>query len=220
MSQQKLSVCLSDTHPTPLHARGGRYTRRSGGESAIATAARSLHLSTRGFAARQARQPAPGQLQPAGQLQRRGERLVYPESKRAAGWVENRAKVISMRVRMKGVIGAGVSGSKGERPGTMNVQRVAAAVSRKIKIYLLRIGHERDGGERNDRNGERKDREIPRGRKNGGRAWWSREAARARSQHHAHSRRQQARSPRGPGTLNLLLMQKKNRMSDSLLLWE
>ena len=86
---------------------------------------------------------------------------------------------------MKGVIGAGVSGSKGERPGTMNVQRVAAAVSRKIKIYLLRIGHERDGGERNDRNGERKDRETPRGQKNGGRAWWSRETARARSQQDA-----------------------------------
>ena len=66
-------------------------------------------------------QPAPAEL----------ERLVYPESKRAAGWVENRAEVISMRVRMKGVIGAGVSGSKGERPGTVNVQRVAAAVSRK-----------------------------------------------------------------------------------------
>ena len=65
------------------------------------------------------------------QLQRRGERLVYPESKRAAGWVENRAEVISMRVRIKGVIGAGVSGSKGERPDTVNVQRVAAAVSRK-----------------------------------------------------------------------------------------
>ena len=27
-------------------------------------------------------------------------------------------------------------------------------------------------------NGERKDRETPRGRKDGGRAWWSREAAR------------------------------------------
>ena len=66
--------------------------------------------------------------------------------------------------------------------GHVAVQRVAAAVRRKIKIYLLRVGHERDGGERNDRNGERKDREIPRGRKNGGRAWWSREAARARNQ--------------------------------------
>ena len=55
----------------------------------------------------------------------RGARLVYPESKRAAGWVENRSEVIGMRVRIKGVIGAGVSGSKGERPGTMNVQRVA-----------------------------------------------------------------------------------------------
>jgi hypothetical protein len=36
-----------------------------------------------------------------------------------------------MRVRIKGVIGVGVSGSKGERPDTVNVQRVAAAVSRK-----------------------------------------------------------------------------------------
>ena len=60
----------TDTHTTPLHARGGRYTRRSGGESAIATAARSLHLSTRGFAARQARQPAPASSSG------RGERLV------------------------------------------------------------------------------------------------------------------------------------------------
>ena len=49
----------TDTHRTPQHARGGHYTRRSGGESAIATVARSLHLSTRGFAARKARQPAP-----------------------------------------------------------------------------------------------------------------------------------------------------------------
>ena len=64
------------------------------------------------------------------QLQPRGERLVYPESSRVATWVENRAEVVSMRVRIKGVIGAGVSGSKGERPGTVNVQRVAAAVSR------------------------------------------------------------------------------------------
>ena len=64
------------------------------------------------------------------QLQPRGEPLVYPESKRAAGWVENRSEVIGMRIRIKGVIGAGVSGSKGERPGTVNVQRVAAAVSR------------------------------------------------------------------------------------------
>ena len=65
------------------------------------------------------------------QLQRRGERLVYPASSRAARWVENRSEVVGRRVRIKGVIGAGVSGSKGERPGTVNVQRVAAAVSRK-----------------------------------------------------------------------------------------
>ena len=115
----------TDTHLTPLHASRGRCTRRSGGGSAIAAAARSLHLSTRGFAAREARQPAPASSSG------RGARLVYPESKRAAGWVENRAEVVSMRVRMKGVIGAGVSGSKGERPGTVNVLRVAAAVSRK-----------------------------------------------------------------------------------------
>ena len=131
------------------------------------------------------------------QLQPRGERLVCPESKRAAGWVENRSEVVGRRVRIKGVIGAGVSGSKGERPGTVNVQRVAAAVSRLIFKYYLRIGHERDGGERNDRNGKREDRETPRGRKNGGRAWWSREAARARSSSATHSRRQQ----RGVGWL-------------------
>ena len=49
----------------------------------------------------------------------------------AVRWVENRSEVVGRRVRIKGVIGAGVSGSKGERPGTVNVQRVAAAVSRK-----------------------------------------------------------------------------------------
>ena len=80
------------------------------------------------------------------------------------------------------MIGTGVSGSKGEGPGTVNVLRVSAAVSRLIFKYYLRIGQERDGGERNDRNGKREDRKTPRGRKNGGRAWWSREAARARSQ--------------------------------------
>ena len=37
-----------DTHLSPLHASRGHYTRRSGGESIIVTAARSLHLSTRG----------------------------------------------------------------------------------------------------------------------------------------------------------------------------
>ena len=64
------------------------------------------------------------------QLQPRGERLVYPASSRAAGWVENRSDVVRSRVRIKGVIGTGVSGSKGEGPGTVNVLRVAAAVSR------------------------------------------------------------------------------------------
>jgi len=49
----------TDTHLTPLHARGGRYTRRSGGGSAIALDETTLHYSTRGFAAREARQPAP-----------------------------------------------------------------------------------------------------------------------------------------------------------------
>ena len=49
----------TDTHLSPRHASLGRLTRRSCGGSAIATAARSLHLSTRGFAAREARQPAP-----------------------------------------------------------------------------------------------------------------------------------------------------------------
>ena len=67
------------------------------------------------------------------QLQPRGERLVYPESSRAARWVENRSEVVGIRARIKGVIGAEVSGSKGERPGTVIVQRVAAAVSRKYK---------------------------------------------------------------------------------------
>ena len=66
------------------------------------------------------------------QLQPRGERLVYPESKRAAGWVENRSEVVRCRVRIKGVIGTGVSGSKGEGPGTVNVLRVAAAVAIKF----------------------------------------------------------------------------------------
>ena len=45
-----------------------------------------------------------------------------------------------MRVRIKGVIGAGVSGSKGERPGTVNVLRVAAAVSRKYKSICCAQG--------------------------------------------------------------------------------
>ena len=58
----RIRLIPSDTHTTPLHARGGHYTRRSGGESVIVTAARSLHLSTCGFAAREARG---SQLQPA-----------------------------------------------------------------------------------------------------------------------------------------------------------
>ena len=113
-----------------------------------------------------------------------------------------------MRVRMKGVIGAGVSGSKGERPGTVNVQRVAAAVSRQYFKYYLRIGHKKDGGERNDRNGKREDRETPRGQKNGGRAWWSREAARARRASRTHLKEAAGTVAR---TLNLLLMVKKNQ---------
>ena len=118
----RIRLSYTDTHPTPLHARGGRYTRRSGGESAIAAAARSLHpwLCRARSAAASSKQ-----------LQPRGEPLVYPASSRAAGWVENRSEVVGRRVRIKGVIGAGVSGSRGERPDTMNVQRVAAAVSRK-----------------------------------------------------------------------------------------
>ena len=55
----RIRLSYTDTHPTPLHARGGRYTRRSGGESAIAPDETPLHYSTRGFGSRQARQPAP-----------------------------------------------------------------------------------------------------------------------------------------------------------------
>ena len=56
----RIRLSYTDTHLTPLHASRGRCTRRSGGGSAIAAAARSLHLSTRGFAAREARQPWDG----------------------------------------------------------------------------------------------------------------------------------------------------------------
>ena len=72
---------------------------------------------------------------------------------------------------MKGVIGTGVSGSKGEGPGTVNIQREPLLSAVNIFKYYLRVGHERYGGERNDRKGERKDRETPRGKENGGRAW-------------------------------------------------
>ena len=102
---------------------------------------------------------------------------------------------------MKGVIGTGVSGSKGEGPGTVNIQREPLLSAVNIFKYYLRVGHERYGGERNDRKGERKDRETPRGKENGGRAWWSREAARARSSSATHSSRQHTRCrlalPRG-----------------------
>ena len=60
----RIRLSYTDTHLTPLHARGGRYTRRSGGGSAIAPDETPLHLSTRGFAARQARQPAPSSSSP------------------------------------------------------------------------------------------------------------------------------------------------------------
>ena len=55
----RIRLSYTDTHRTPQHARGGHYTRRSGGESAIAAAARSLHLSTRGFARLPRLQAAP-----------------------------------------------------------------------------------------------------------------------------------------------------------------
>ena len=74
----------TDTHTTPLHARGGRYTRRSGGGSAIAAAARSLHLSTRGFAAREARQPAPASCQECGGDARSGGATTSKQRAQAA----------------------------------------------------------------------------------------------------------------------------------------
>ena len=63
----------TETHLSPLHASRGRYTRRSCGGSAIATTARSLHLSTRGFAWALPREKRGSQLQPA------------PAERRAAG---------------------------------------------------------------------------------------------------------------------------------------
>ena len=41
----RIRLSYTDTHLTPLHARGGRYTRRSGGGSAIAPDETPLHLS-------------------------------------------------------------------------------------------------------------------------------------------------------------------------------
>ena len=115
----RIRLSYTDTHTTPLTTRPRR----------------PLHAPLRGIGHRDrcALSPplypwlcrATSATASSSQLQPRGERLVYPESSRVATWVENRAEVVSMRVRIKGVIGAGVSGSKGERPGTMNVQRVA-----------------------------------------------------------------------------------------------
>ena len=59
-----------DTHLSPLHASRGHYTRRSGGELVIVTAVRSLHLSTRGFAAREARQPSSSSQWPPTRIDR------------------------------------------------------------------------------------------------------------------------------------------------------
>ena len=48
--------------------------------------------------------------------------------------MENRSEVVGRRVRIKGVIGAGVSGSRGERPGTMKDQALSEAVGSQIHV--------------------------------------------------------------------------------------
>ena len=134
----------TDTQRAPPSRRGHADKALIHGHTSHATTRprRPLHTPfRRGIGHRAGRDPSPP-LHPwlcratsaaasSSQLQPRGERLVCPESKRAAGWVENRSEVVRSRVRIKGVIGTGVSGSKGEGPGTVNVLRVAAAVSRK-----------------------------------------------------------------------------------------
>ena len=133
----------TDTQRAPPSRRGHADKARTYGHTSHATTCprRPLHTPfRRGIGHRAGRDHSP-LLHPwlcrarsaaasSSQLQPRGERLVYPESSRAARWVENRSEVVGRRARIKGVIGTGVSGSKGERPDTVNVQRVAAAVSR------------------------------------------------------------------------------------------
>ena len=135
----------TDTQRAPPSRRGHADKARTYGHTSHATArlTRPLHAPLRrgiGHRDRCALSPplhpwlcrATSAAASSSQLQPRGERLVCPESKRAAGWVENRSEVVRCRVRIKGVIGTGVSGSKGEGPGTVNVLRVAAAVAVKI----------------------------------------------------------------------------------------
>ena len=135
----------TDTQRAPPSRRGYADKALIHGHTSHATTRprRPLHTPfRRGIGHRAGRDPSPP-LHPwlcratsaaasSKQLQPGGERLVCPESNRAAGWVENRSEVVRSRVRIKGVIGTGVSGSKGEGPGTVNVLRVAAAVSRKF----------------------------------------------------------------------------------------
>ena len=77
------------------------------------------------------------------QLQPRGERLVYPESKRAAVWVENRSEVVCSTVTVRVVTGVGLSGSKAEGPGSVNVQRVVCCVSRQFRELLPALRKEK-----------------------------------------------------------------------------
>ena len=69
--------------------------------------------------------------------------------------VENRSEVVCSTVTVRVLTGVGLSGSKAEGPGSVNVYSESSAVSRQFKDCYPRSARSRDGRHPGHREGDR-----------------------------------------------------------------
>ena len=137
------------------------------------------------------------------------ERLARSASRGRDGEGGNSVSAIVCAIRVRAVAGEGIlachSESKESWPASSACEISSSFPEHKDKI---------DSGQSNDRSKARENRKTPRGRKNGGRAWWSRRQREARIL--AAFKDQYATlvpvlGPTWHGPQNLFVMEKKNQ---------
>ena len=107
-------------------------------------------------------------------------RLARSASRGRDGEGGNSVSAVVCAIEVRAVAGKGVRASIPARPVPRKVARWPFAPLVKFLHLFLSTRTKKDSGQSNDRSGARDNRKTPRGKKNGGLAWWSRRQREAR----------------------------------------
>ena len=126
----------------------------------------------------------------------------------------NSVSAVVCAIRVRAVAREGILASIAASPVTRNVKQRPASSAVKFLLSFLSTRTKKDSGQSNDRSGARDNRKTPRGKKNGGLAWWSRRQREARILPAFKDQYATLVSVLGPtwhGPQNLFVMEKKNQ---------